>query len=134
MHIEFFGVETNSFIEICPLTIVEVHGHINLTQTSYITSKISMVSSQYGIKTDVVNRMTCELDDYREAEEAGPEFGLPVVKELGLCLHESGEEISVSVLILAPVLKVLEDGITLVLRVFLEVPVNSNVPPVTDLL
>lgn len=71
---------------------------------------------------------------YREAEEAGPELGLPVVEELGLGLEEGGEEISVAVLILAPVLEVLEDGVELVLRVLPKVPVDRDVPPVPDLL
>lgn len=39
-----------------------------------------------------------------------------------------------AVLILAPVLKVLEDGITLVLRVGLEMPVNGYVSPVANFL
>ena len=38
------------------------------------------------------------------------------------------------VLILAPVLEVLEDRVTLVLRVLLEVPVNGDVSPVPNLL
>lgn len=38
------------------------------------------------------------------------------------------------VLVLAPVLEVLEDGVHLVLRVGLEVPEDGDVPPVADLL
>lgn len=83
---------------------------------------------------NALGRITRERENYREAEETRPEFGLPVIEELRLCLHESREEISVSVLILAPVLKVLKDGVALELRVFFEVPVNGNVPPVTNLL
>ena len=71
---------------------------------------------------------------YREAEETGPELRLPVIEKLGLGLEQSGEEIAVPVLVLAPVLKVLEDRVELVLWVLLEMPVNGNVPPVTNLL
>ena len=39
-----------------------------------------------------------------------------------------------AVLILAPVLKVLEDGVELVVRVGLEVAVDGDVAPVPDLL
>lgn len=39
-----------------------------------------------------------------------------------------------SVLILAPILEVLENGVALVLWILLQVPVNADVPPVTDLL
>jgi hypothetical protein len=39
-----------------------------------------------------------------------------------------------AILILAPVLKVLEDWVTLVLRVLLQVPEDGDVPPVPDLL
>lgn len=38
------------------------------------------------------------------------------------------------ILILAPVLKILENGITLVLRISLEMPVYSYVSPVSDFL
>jgi len=40
----------------------------------------------------------------------------------------------VAVLILAPVLEVLEDGVELVVGVLLEVAVDGDVPPVADLL
>lgn len=39
-----------------------------------------------------------------------------------------------AILILAPVLKVLENGITLVLGIFLEMSVDGNVSPVPNLL
>ena len=71
---------------------------------------------------------------YREAEEAGPQLRLPVIEELRLSLHQSREEITMAILILAPVLKVLEDGIALILGVLLEVPVYGNVSPVSNLL
>lgn len=71
--------------------------------------------------------------DYREAEEAWPELGLPVIEELRLCLEQC-EEIPVPVLVRAPVPEVLEDGVHLILWVRLEVPEDSGVPPVPDLL
>lgn len=69
-----------------------------------------------------------------QAEEARPELGLPVVDELGAGLEARGEEVTVTVLILAPVLEVLEDGIELVVGVRLEVAVDGDVTPVADLL
>lgn len=74
-----------------------------------------------------------ERNTYREAEETSPELGLPVIQKLGLCLHECREEITVTVLILAPVLEIFEDWVTLILGVLLQMPVNGNVPPVPDL-
>ncbi len=38
-----------------------------------------------------------------------------------------------TVLVLAPVLKVLEQGVDLVVRVPLQMPVDADVPPVADL-
>lgn len=75
-----------------------------------------------------------EKNTHGKAEETGPKLGLPVVEELWLCLQESREEVTVSVLILAPVLEVLEDWVALVLRVLLQVSVDANVPPVPNLL
>lgn len=49
-------------------------------------------------------------------------------------LKQRGEEVAVAVLILAPVIKVLEDGVHLVLRVSLEVPEDGDVSPVPNLL
>jgi len=72
-------------------------------------------------------------ENYRKAEESSPQLGLPVIKELRLGFEQSREEVPVPVLILAPVLKVLEDGIDLELRVGLQMPVNGDVPPVSDL-
>jgi hypothetical protein len=43
----------------------------------------------------------------REAVQPGPQFGLPIVEKLNLGLLKCREEISIAVLILAPVLKVL---------------------------
>ena len=74
------------------------------------------------------------MKHYREAEEPGPQFRLPVIEELGLCLEQSREEITMTVLVLAPVLEILENGIALVLRILLEMSVNGDVPPVSDLL
>lgn len=74
------------------------------------------------------------MKDYREAEKSGPQLCLPVIEELGLCLHQGREEITMTVLILAPVLKILENGITLELRVGLEMSVYGNVSPVSNLL
>ena len=70
----------------------------------------------------------------REAEETRPELGLPVIEELRLSFHQSREEISMTILVLAPVLKVLEDRVTLELRVLLKVSVDCDVPPVPDFL
>lgn len=72
-------------------------------------------------------------DIYREAEESRPQLCLPVIEELRLGLEQSGEEVPVPVLVLAPVLKVLEDWIHLELGVGLQVPVDGYVPPVSDL-
>lgn len=72
--------------------------------------------------------------EHRQAEEARPELGLPVVDELRAGLEAGGEEVAVAVLILAPVLEVLEDGIQLLVGVRLEVTVDGDVTPVADLL
>ncbi len=74
------------------------------------------------------------ISSYIEIEKPGPQLGLPVIEELWLCLQKCREEISVTVLILAPVLKVLEDWVTLVLRVRLQMSVDGNVSPVPNLL
>jgi hypothetical protein len=52
----------------------------------------------------VVNTETLQC---REAVQPGPQFGLPIVENLRLGLQKCREEISIAVLILAPVLKVL---------------------------
>ena len=69
-----------------------------------------------------------------QAEEPGPQLSLEIVDELGPRLEARGEEVTVAVLILAPVLEVLEDGVKLVVWVLLEVAVDGDVPPVADLL
>lgn len=52
---------------------------------------------------------------------------------LRLGLEDGGEEVAVPVLVLAPVLKVLEQGVQLVVGVALQVAVDADVPPVADL-
>jgi hypothetical protein len=52
---------------------------------------------------------------------------------LWLRLEDGREEVAVAVLILAPVFKVLEQRVQLVVWVPLQVPVDADVPPVTDL-
>ena len=52
---------------------------------------------------------------------------------LGLRFEEGGEEVAVAVLVLAPVLKVLEERVQLVVRVALQVAVDADVAPVPDL-
>ena len=69
-----------------------------------------------------------------QAEEPGPQLGLKVVDELRPGLEARGEEVTVAVLVLAPVLEVLEDGVELVVGVGLEVAVDGDVPPVANLL
>ena len=69
-----------------------------------------------------------------QAEEPGPQLGLKVVDELGPGLEARGEEVTVAVLVLAPVLEVLENGVELVVGVGLEVAVDGDVPPVANLL
>ena len=71
---------------------------------------------------------------YRKAEEACPQLCFPIVKELRLRLHQCREEISMAVLILAPVLEVFEDGVTLILGVGLKMPVIGYVSPVPNFL
>ena len=44
---------------------------------------------------------------YRQAKEARPQPGLPVINELRLRLEQGSEEIAVAVLVLAPVLEIL---------------------------
>ena len=69
-----------------------------------------------------------------EAEEAAPQLALPGVEELRLRLEERGEEVSVPRLVLAPVLEVLEHGVQLAVGVALQVAVDGDVSPVSDLL
>ncbi len=52
---------------------------------------------------------------------------------LRLRLQDGGEEVAVPVLVLAPVLKVLEQRVQLAVRVALQVAVDADVPPVADL-
>lgn len=69
-----------------------------------------------------------------ETEEFAPETGLEVVEEFWTGLQNCSEEISVSRLVLAPVLKVLEHGIELVVGVALEVAIDGDITPVANLL
>ena len=72
--------------------------------------------------------------DYRQAEESGPQFCLPVIEKLRLCFQQCKEEISMPILILATVFKVLENAIALVLGVFLQMSVYGYVPPLSNFL
>ena len=58
---------------------------------------------------------------------------MPRNSHLGLRLEDGREEVAVAVLVLAPVLKVLEERVQLVVGVALQVPVDADVPPVADL-
>lgn len=71
------------------------------------------------------------MEDYREAEKSGPQLCLPIIKELGLCLEQCREEVTMTVFILAPVLKILENRIALVLRISFEMSVDCNVSPIS---
>jgi hypothetical protein len=63
-----------------------------------------MTGTKLSGNSFVVNTETLEC---REAVQPGPQFGLPIVEKLRLGLQKCREEISIAVLILAPVLKVL---------------------------
>jgi len=103
------------------------------SQRSTMSLSYELEIIQYKLLNKMVNT-DCKEDTHGKAEEAGPKLGLPVIEELRLCLHKSREEITMSVLILAPVLEVLEDWVALVLRVLLQMPEDTNVPPVSNLL
>ena len=62
-------------------------------------------------------------DVHRVAEEAAPQLAIPTLQHLGLGLQNGGEEITVTVLILAPVFEVLEQRAELLFGVLLQVPV-----------
>ena len=51
---------------------------------------------------------------------------LPAVEQLGAGLEDRSEEVAVAVLILAPVLKVLKQGVQLVVGVALQVPAGRQ--------
>lgn len=135
MHVKFFGVKPNALVESSSLTVIKVHCHIHLKETN----KYLDYQSHIGSKTQnqmkwLIIKVHVGMKDYREAEESRPQLCLPVIEELRLCLEQSREEITMTVLILAPVLKVLENGVALVLRIGLEMSVYRNVPPVSNFL
>ena len=75
-------------------------------------------------RTLVVVQVHGDVD--RVAEEAAPQLGVPTLQHLGLSLQHGGEEISVAVLVLAPVLEVLEQRRELLVGVPLQVPVQNG--------
>mmetsp|Transcript_8975 Transcript_8975/g.14259 ORF Transcript_8975/g.14259 Transcript_8975/m.14259 type:complete len:428 (-) Transcript_8975:77-1360(-) len=93
-----------------------------------------------GVEADgaveLLARVVVEVhgDVHRQGEEPDPQLRLPGVHELGACLKAGSEEVAMAVLVLAPVLEVLEDGVELVVGVLLEVTVDGDVAPVPDLL
>ncbi len=94
-----------------------------------------MTGTKLSGNSFVVNTETLEC---REAVQPGPQFGLPIVEKLRLGLQKCREEISIAVLILAPVLKVLWElvprWVTWVLRVGLQISVDCDMPTVPNLL
>jgi len=72
-------------------------------------------------------------DVHGQAKESTPQLGFRVVQEFRSRLQDGGEEVTVSVFILAPVFKVLEDWVQLVVRVRLQVSVDRDVSPVANL-
>jgi hypothetical protein len=72
-------------------------------------------------------------DVHGQAKESTPQLGFRVVQEFRSRLQDGGEEVTVSVFILAPVFKVLEDRVQLVVRVRLQVSVDRDVSPVANL-
>ena len=72
-------------------------------------------------------------DVHAQAEEARPKLGARAADHLGPRLEHGGEKVAVPVLVLAPVLKVLEERVELVVGVALQVAVDADVAPVADL-
>jgi hypothetical protein len=72
-------------------------------------------------------------DVHGQAKESTPQLGFRVVQEFRSRLQDGREEVTVSVFILAPVFKVLEDRVQLVVRVRLQVSVDRDVSPVANL-
>tara|TARA_Y100000746_G_scaffold229449_1_gene239170 strand:- start:919 stop:1968 length:1050 start_codon:yes stop_codon:yes gene_type:complete len=72
-------------------------------------------------------------DVHGQAKESTPQLGFRVVQEFRSRLQDGGKEVTVSVFVLAPVFKVLEDRVQLVVRVRLQVSVDGDVSPVADL-
>lgn len=73
-------------------------------------------------------------DENGVAKKERPQLSLPVIYKLRIRFEHGGEEIAVSVLILAPVLKILKEGEDLIFWAPLKVSVDANIPPVADLL
>ena len=71
---------------------------------------------------------------HRQAEEPRPQPPLRPLDQTRLRLDDRGEEVAVPVLVLAPVLKVLEERVGDEVGVALQVAVDGDVAPVTDLL
>lgn len=93
-----------------------------------------MLKKHHSLLSQKGFKLLNDYENYRKAEETGPQLGLPIIEELGLCFHECREEITMPVLILAPVLKIFENGIALILRISLEMPVDGYVSPISNFL
>ena len=72
-------------------------------------------------------------DVHGQAKESTPQLGFRVVQEFRPRFQDGGEEVAVSVFVLAPVFKVLEDRVQLIVRVRLQVSVDRDVSPVANL-
>jgi len=96
--------------------------------------ELSGVHAKRGVES--ISLMVIEVhgDIDRQAEKLAPLAGLPVIGHGWLCLQDCSEEITMPVLVLAPVLKVLKHGIQLAIWVALQVSVDADVPPVANLL
>ena len=72
-------------------------------------------------------------DVHGQAEESRPELRFGGVDQLRARLQNRREEVAVTVFVLAPVLKVLEQRVQLLVRVRLQVAVDGDVTPVANL-
>jgi len=78
--------------------------------------------------------MTGKKKTHRQAEEPRPQPPLRALDQPRLGLDDRGEKVPVAVLVLAPVLKVLEERVGDEVGVALQVAVDRDVAPVADLL
>ena len=104
MHVKFLRVQPNALIECGPLGVVQVHCHIYLMQNREIliyTMANKLLKQNNKIKKNTLT----------EREESRPQLRLPVVQKLRLGFQKGRKEITMSVLILAPILKVLKDRV-----------------------
>ena len=101
---------------------------------NHFALKVTGVEPQHFIKPSPLDIVQIHRRKHRQQKEPAPQTSANSRQRIGLGTHHGIKEVSVAILILAPVFKEVENRVELVLRVRFELALDGDVAPLANFL